>query len=194
LQDPAYLPPDIDMPQQPAVGDAGSRVFIRDSGQQLEPVAKVMLQDLRVLRVVRPGQTFSADGQPVEQAVTDGGVAANGDELAGALILEVTLEQAEVLTFMQDENHQYQVVVRGREDHDLVSTNGITFQLLSTTADYALPIPGSMTVGAPMRTSPETGSDQVEGEDEQLDPTASTPIDLDPPTTDPPPASPEAGT
>ena len=193
LQDPAYLPPDIDMPQQPAVGDAGSRVFIRDSGQQLEPVAKVMLQDLRVLRVVRPGQTFSADGQPVEQAVTDGGVAANGDELAGALILEVTLEQAEVLTFMQDENHQYQIVVRGRQDHDVVATNGVSFQLLASTADYALPLPGSMTVGAPMRTLPETGTALDDAEDVRAAPTASAPTELDPPATDPPPASPEAG-
>ncbi|MEJ7763703.1 MAG: hypothetical protein WKF80_12995, partial [Thermomicrobiales bacterium] len=152
-------------------------------------VAKVMLQDIRVLRVIRPGQTFSEDGQPVEGAVIEGQTAANG--LTGSLVLEVTLEQAEVLTFMQDTHHQYQVVVRGREDHEVVSTDGVSFQLLATTADYALPLPGSLTVGAPMLTTTEPTRGQDADEDVPAPPSTSTEGVT---AGDDPPASPEADT
>ncbi|HEV2109201.1 MAG TPA: Flp pilus assembly protein CpaB [Thermomicrobiales bacterium] len=148
---------DDDVPAYPATGDEGSRVFVRDVSAEFEPVAKVLLQDIRVLRVVRPGQSFSADGQPVDQVVVEA-PAASEDAARGALILEVTAEQAEAITFMQDANHTYQIVVRGREDHDIVNTSGITFEILAKDEDYALPLPAAVTVEEPRPASPEARS------------------------------------
>ena len=62
------------------------------------------------------------------------------------MVVEVTEEQAEVATFMQDKRHEYQVIVRGKDDHDQVNTKGVTFQVLATDSDYDLPLPSSVTV------------------------------------------------
>jgi Flp pilus assembly protein CpaB len=144
---PGWTPPDVDNPQHPAVGDTGSEFLIRDDvgdNQQLEPTAKVVLQDIRVLRVVRPGETFSANGQRVE-AVTDPEVPA--PDVLGFLILEVTDQQAEVLTFIQDTRHTYQVMVRAKDDHEIANTTGITFQILYDGEDYSMPMPRPVTAG-----------------------------------------------
>jgi Flp pilus assembly protein CpaB len=145
-----WTSPDVDNPMHPAPGDTGSEFLIRDDvgeNQQLEPVAKVLLQDIKILRVVRPGETFSANGQLV-----DGGAPNPEDDTAepttGYLILEVTAQQAEVLTFIQDTRHEYQVMVRAKDDHTLVNTTGITFQILYDGADYAMPMPRPVTAGA----------------------------------------------
>jgi hypothetical protein len=58
------------------------------------------------------------------------------------------VEQAEVLTFMQDKRHEYQVVVRGKDDHEQVTTKGITFEILYQDGTYDLPLPGSVTVSS----------------------------------------------
>jgi len=141
-----WVPPGLEVPEHPAVGDAGSKLFVRDDiaeQQQLEPVAKVMVQDVKVLRVVRPGESYGADGQPVEAPALEPGQTAGS---TGYIVVEVSEEQAEVLTFMQDKRHEYQVIVRGKDDHDVVSTNGVTFQILATDSDYDLPLPSSVTV------------------------------------------------
>jgi Flp pilus assembly protein CpaB len=141
--------PDVDNPMHAAPGGTGSEFLIRDDvgdNQQLEPVAKVMLQDIKILRVVRPGESFSANGQLAESA------AANPEDdtqepTTGYLILEVTNQQAELLTFIQDTRHEYQVMVRAKDDHALVNTTGITFQILYDGTDYALPMPRPVTAG-----------------------------------------------
>ncbi len=141
-----WVPPGLEVPEHPAVGDPGSKLFIRDDieeNQQLEPVAKVMVQDVKVLRVVRPGESYGADGQPVEAPALEPGQTAG---TTGYIVVEVSEEQAEVLTFMQDKRHEYQVIVRGKDDHDQVSTKGVTFEVLATDSDYDLPLPGSVTV------------------------------------------------
>jgi Flp pilus assembly protein CpaB len=141
-----WVPPGLEAPEHPATGDPGSKMFIRDDisdAQQLEPVAKVMVQDIKVLRVVRPGESYGADGQPVEAAADQLG---QTDEKTGYIVVEVTEAQAEVLTFMQDKRHEYQVIVRGKDDHDQVSTKGVTFQILATDNDYDLPLPSAVTV------------------------------------------------
>jgi Flp pilus assembly protein CpaB len=141
-----FLPPDVEAPQHPFTGDPGSQFAIRDDvgeAQQLEPVAKIMIQDVRVLRVVRPGETFSAGGGIADLTAVEGAPAQT--DQTGHLILEVTPEQAEVLTFMQDKRHEYQVIVRGKDDHGQAKTAGITFQILATDADWALPWPKSLT-------------------------------------------------
>jgi len=137
----------------PPAGDPGSQVFIRygtGDDQQLEPIAKVMLQDLRVLRDVRPGQTFDTSGQPVDPAIE--GESPATDAAPGYLIIEATNQQAEALAFMQDELYDYQVIVRARGDHQTVSTTGITFEILAANEEYGLPVPGSVTVqsGVPL--------------------------------------------
>jgi Flp pilus assembly protein CpaB len=141
-----WVPPGLEVPQHPATGDPGSKMFIRDDisdAQQLEPVAKVMIQDVKVLRVIRPGESYGADGQPTEAPATEPGQTAGTN---GYIVVEVTEAQAEVLTFMQDKRHEYQVIVRGKDDHDQVSTKGVTFQILATDNDYDLPLPSAVTV------------------------------------------------
>jgi pilus assembly protein CpaB len=141
-----------DLSAYPATGEEGTRVFLRDAlgdEGQLEPVAKVVLQDVRVLRIVRPGQSFTADGQPAEALVVEEAATGPEAESSGALILEVRPEQAEVVTFMQDERHSYQIAMRGRDDHATVSTTGITFEILAENEDYDLPMPGPVTVEEP---------------------------------------------
>jgi hypothetical protein len=59
----------------------------------------------------------------------------------GQLIVEVTPQQAEALAFIQDQNHSFEVVVRGADDHEVVSTTGITFQILMTDGTWSLPWP-----------------------------------------------------
>jgi Flp pilus assembly protein CpaB len=143
-----WVPPGLEVPEHPAVGDAGSKLFIRDDvgdQQQLEPVAKVLVQDVRVLRVVRPGESYGADGAPVQDSGDELG-SGSTNEAAGYVVIEVSTEQAEVLTFMQDKRHEYQLVVRGKDDHEHVDTTGVTFELLYQDGSYDLPLPGSVTV------------------------------------------------
>lgn len=142
-----FLPPDIEAPNHPFTGDPGSQFAIRDDigeQQQLEPVAKVLVQDAKVIRVVRPGQSFAAGGSLSEEPLVDGAPASD-EEQPGYLILEVTPAQAEVLTFMQDTKHQYQIVVRGKDDHEIVTTEGVTFEILASDEEWALPWPESLT-------------------------------------------------
>jgi Flp pilus assembly protein CpaB len=146
-----WVPPGVEIPQHPAVGDAGSQLFIRDDisdQQQLEPLAKVMVQDARVLRVVRPGEAYGADGTINDEAAGALGNSSAETPVDGYIVVEVSLAQAEVLTFMQDEKHDYQVVVRGKDDHEQVSTNGVTFEILYQDGKYDLPLPGSVTVSS----------------------------------------------
>jgi len=142
-----WIPAGMENITHPATGDPGSKFYIRDAGDLLEPVAKVIIQDVKVLRVVRAGESFAADG-------TLGGQVVGGDAPAQAdaksmahLILQVTPEQAEVLTFIQDaENqHTYPVVVRGKDDHEQVNTTGVTFQLLATDEQWMLLWPQTVT-------------------------------------------------
>ncbi len=142
-----FLAPDIEQPNHPFTGDPGSNFIIRDDtgeAQQLEPVAKILLQDVRVLRVVAPGQSFGSNGQHKGKVGSNDVPVPADQNKAGFLVLEVAPSQAELLTFMQDKRHEYQVVVRGKDDHAKVPTNGITFQILATSADYALPWPKSL--------------------------------------------------
>jgi len=151
-----WVPADLaaDFPGYPATGDAGSQISIRDDikeFQALEPSVKVLVQDLRVLRVVRPGESFDSNGQPVSAPIVEG-AAAPDEEQPGYLVLEVNSQQAEMISFIQDDRttvtnkHTYQVVVRAKGDHQQVNTTGITFEILADNDQYGLPVPGSYTV------------------------------------------------
>ncbi len=124
-------------------GAPGSEFYITDGGQNLEPVAKIMVQNVKVLRVVGPGVQFDGQGQEIQKSPDD---TTSADEL-GQLIIEVTPQQAEMITFMQDQNHTYEVVVRGEGDNETVTTSGITFQILMTDENWALPWPEPMFAG-----------------------------------------------
>lgn len=73
-----------EFPPYPPPGDPGSQMFLRDGvgdEQHLEPVAKVMLQDVRVLRVVRPVERFAANRQPIAPPTVEGTPAAADEEV-----------------------------------------------------------------------------------------------------------------
>jgi hypothetical protein len=161
---PPPLPLDQELEQYPPTGDPGSVFYIRDDLDglsNLEPVAKVMLQDLKVLRVVRPGDTFAADGSKNIAPADSTGTTTDENEL-GQLILEATPEQAEVLTFIQDTKHEYQVMVRNKDDHEQVTTKGVTFEILASEPQWSLPWPTTITSAktqTPAQTTPADGAD-----------------------------------
>jgi Flp pilus assembly protein CpaB len=157
----------MEVENHPATGDPGSKFFIRDMGQQLEPVAKVIVQDVKVLRVVRAGESFSADGTLSGQSLTGDNTTPASEEVSAHLILQVTPAQAEALTFMQDQanQHTYQIVVRGKDDHEKVQTTGVTFQLLASDGQWSLPWPQSVT--APKTQVRSRPPSRTEGEGNQ---------------------------
>jgi len=167
-----WIPAGMENITHPATGDPGSKFYIRDAGDLLEPVAKVIIQDVKVLRVVRAGESFAADGTLGGQAI-GGDAPAQADEKSMAhLILQATPEQAEVLTFIQDaENqHTYQVVVRGKDDHEQVNTTGVTFQLLATDEQWMLLWP--QTVTAPRtQAKPKSTTTQTKNQGDEADAT-----------------------
>jgi Flp pilus assembly protein CpaB len=123
----------------PYQGKDGSEFTAVDAGQNLEPVTKMLVQDVKVLRVIQPGVTYDGQGQQVQSAA-DGPGGAPANEM-GQLILEVTPQQAEAITFIQDQNHNIEVVVRGKDDHEIAKTSGITFQILMSDGTWSMPWP-----------------------------------------------------
>lgn len=59
-----------------------------------------------------------------------------------------------MVNFLHDSHAQYQVIVRFKDDHEKVSTSGITYSILATDPDWMLPWP--KTVVAP---SEQAGSE-----------------------------------
>lgn len=125
----------------PYQGKDGSEFTAVDAGQNLEPVTKMLVQDVKVLRVIQPGVTYDGQGQQVQGVADTGTVASAGNDELGQLILEVTPQQAEAISFMQDQNHNVEVVVRGKDDHEIAQTSGITFQILMTDGTWSMPWP-----------------------------------------------------
>jgi Flp pilus assembly protein CpaB len=127
----------------PYQGNDGSEFVVLDAGQNLEPVTKMLVQDVKVIRVIQPGVTFDGQGHQVSDpnaAGVSGGQ--SGDK--GQLILEVTPQQAEAISFMQDQNHDISIVVRGKDDHEIATTTGITFQILMSDGTWSMPWPKSI--------------------------------------------------
>lgn len=123
-------------------GADGSEFTVKDNGGNQEPVAKILVQDVKVLRVIAPGVKYDAQGQQVTESEID--TAASADK--GQLVLQVTPQQAEALAFIQDGNSidgndKYEILVRGKEDHEIASTTGVTFQILMTNETWSLPYP-----------------------------------------------------
>jgi Flp pilus assembly protein CpaB len=117
-------------PIYPYPGDPGSRFAVTDV-EGGNPVVKLVIQNLRILRVVQP----SSSGQT--------GTSTNEGDY---LVLEVTPEQAELLHLIQTVG-TYQIMLRGSEDDGVAQTPGINMQTLVT--NYGLPVPGTITLPGP---------------------------------------------
>ena len=129
----AVLPvsPPGDPASYPYPGEPGSRFKIQGPGGKGDPVSKVILQDIKVLRVVAaPAQQ---QGQQQQQQAAP---------QADMLILELTNEQAELMKFILDNGATYSFAIRGKDDHEPVTSTGITFDVLIT--NYQLPTPKSV--------------------------------------------------
>jgi len=110
-------------------GEPGSRFKIRGTAGGGDPVSKVLMQNIKVLRVV--GAAQQAQGQQQQAAAQ-----------SDMLLLELTNEQAEVMKFILDNGASYSFTIRGKDDQDVANTSGITFDTLVT--NYQLPTPKSV--------------------------------------------------
>lgn len=157
-QDGLTLPPYGEPPAGPTYpfpGEPGSRFIVTDTGDG-QPVAKLVLQDIRVLQViagaelVTPGgttatgqaATVSADATPTPQAEVAQEQQGTVLPAVDLLIVEVDPQQAEVISFMLDEQARFQVVLRARGDHEPATTAGVTYDRL--VANYGLPVPATV--------------------------------------------------
>ena len=131
----------------PFQGKPGSEFTVTDAGNNLEPIAKLLVQNVKVIRVVAPGVTYDAQGQEIK-APTDENASQSNLNATGQLILQVTPVQAELLTFIQDQNHSYEVLVRGQDDAEIAKTTGITFSILMTDKTWGMPWPVPVAVPA----------------------------------------------
>lgn len=122
--------PPSDPAPYPYPGEPGSRFKVQGE-KGGDPLSKVVLQDIKVLRVVSAAPP--QQGQQQQQASVN-----------DLIILEMTPEQAEVMKFILDNGANFSFTLRGKEDHDLVETGGITFDLFVT--NYQLPMPKSVTL------------------------------------------------
>jgi pilus assembly protein CpaB len=114
-------PPGEDIgPTYPYPGEDGSRFWISDL-ESGDPITKVMLQNVRVLRTIAP-------------EVTDSGNVTT----SAYLILDVSPEEAEILRFMMA-NGTYQIVLRGLDDDGIADTNGLTYNAMVD--ELGLPVP-----------------------------------------------------
>lgn len=109
----------------PYPGEPGSRFVItdRDAGN---PVAKIVLQNIRVLRVITDNSSATSSQ------------GSQGGESGNYLVIEVTPDQAELVQMMTTVG-TYQVMLRGADDEEIVTTMGANMELLVT--EYDLPVP-----------------------------------------------------
>jgi Flp pilus assembly protein CpaB len=134
----AALPvsPPNDPAAYPYPGEAGSRFKIENPDKKGDPLAKVVLQDLKVLRVV--GAPSAQAQQQQQQQQQQANAAAN----QVLVVLQMTDEQAEVMKFILDNGASFTFAVRAKDDHEKANTSGITYDLLVT--NYQLPAPKSV--------------------------------------------------
>jgi pilus assembly protein CpaB len=110
-------------------GEPGSRFKIQSQDKKGDPVSKVILQDIKILRVVNAPPPDENAQQKTAPA-------------SDLLVLELTDEQAEVMKFILDNGASFTFAVRGKDDHEPATSSGITYDLLVT--NYQLPTPKSV--------------------------------------------------
>jgi Flp pilus assembly protein CpaB len=111
-------------------GEPGSRFKVEGPGGKGSPLSKVIFQDIKVLRVVSAPADPNQQQQKAATTTSD------------MLVLELTDEQAEVMKFILDNGATFSFAVRGKDDHELANSSGITYDLLIT--NYQLPMPKSV--------------------------------------------------
>ncbi len=130
----------------PYPGEAGSRFLVTDDGAG-NPITKVILQNVRVLRVIAGNESVNdqtAAPTPTSTATPGSGSSTTSSASASLpnadmLVLEVDPQQAELIKFLEDNSGTYQVVLRAPDDHSVNDTTGVTYdQLMSS---YGLPAP-----------------------------------------------------
>lgn len=124
------LPPFGEEPDplgHPFPGEPGSRTIITDANDG-NPVSKIVLQDVRVLRVISPDANAASSGSSDNEDF---------------LVLDVDPSQAEFIHMMQFAG-EYQIILRNPNDRDIANTTGINFELLVD--GYKLPIPKAIRI------------------------------------------------
>lgn len=137
----ATLPADApaDPPAYAYPGDPGSRFKIQGAAAKGDPLAKVVIQDVKVLRVNVAATGAAVPGQAAPTPTPKAAAASTPTDL---VILELTDEQAELVKFILDNGASYTFTLRATGDHEVANTAGITFDLLVT--NYQLPAPKSV--------------------------------------------------
>ena len=126
--DGVVIPPFGEAPDPapyPYPGEPGSRFVLTDANAG-NPIAKMVLQNIRVLRVITPSTTSTGSGSSQSQ------------NTGSYLVIEVTPDQAELVHMMTTVG-TYHVVLRGSEDEEIVTSMGANMELLVT--EYELPVP-----------------------------------------------------
>ncbi len=144
-----------DMEELPLPFAPGSLVTVTTM-DGTEPVTKLILQNIRVLRVVAgdiaiddQGRIVAAEDAPPadenddEETATDSSSPEDldGDRLPSADLLIVELEpaEAELLKFILDYDGVFQIALRNPDDGETVETPGTTFRHLIE--DWGMPMP-----------------------------------------------------
>jgi pilus assembly protein CpaB len=115
-------------PTYPYEGEPGSRFAVSDP-EDGDPLVKLILQDIRVIRII--------------SGEADSGAATTE---ADYLVLEVDPQQAEVIDFMLNQG-TFQVALRKADDTQQVTTNGVNYQSLVT--QFGFPIPSTIRLPGP---------------------------------------------
>lgn len=99
-------------PSYPYPGEDGSRFWITDIVDG-DPIGKLIVQNVRVLRVVSPGDTLDGDT----------------DEEQSFVILELDPVNAELVEYLQVAG-EFRLILRNPEDEEIVETPGVTLNEL----------------------------------------------------------------
>ncbi|MFQ3629939.1 MAG: flagellar biosynthesis protein FlgA [Roseiflexus sp.] len=127
----------------------------------VDRVTKTMVQNVQVLRVLKPAipqdaGTPTPEGAQGPAAPPPSGTQPADTYVPGAqwiLLLAMTDQEAEIVKFtldQQDPKPQITLVLRGRDDGEIEETTGVTLRLL--TSRYGLPLPEPL---QPLALAPE---------------------------------------
>ncbi|MDI3340165.1 MAG: Flp pilus assembly protein CpaB [Sphaerobacter sp.] len=130
-------------PTYPYPGEPGSRFVVEDTTDG-NPVTKIVVQNVRVLRVIAGETAVNSTADPnaggnAEPTPTAPEGAPALLPNADLLVLEVDPQQAEVIKFLMDNDGSYQIALRPQGDDGAASTTGVTYDQL--VSQYGLPVP-----------------------------------------------------